>query len=156
MVFQLHLGTDSVAHAHPQPPLCVESGTPVRSVLTQLQSERRGCCLVCRDGSLIGVFTERDIVRLMAGGSAAFLDQPVDQVMTPDPVTIAQSDSVAAAIASMSHGGFRQLPVVDQDHRPTGLLNVAGILHYLVEHFPQYVYNLPPEPHHATQEREGA
>jgi hypothetical protein len=56
----------------------------------------------------------------------------------------------------MSFGGYRRLPIVDDKGRPTGLLKVPGILHYLVEHFPNVVYNLPPTPHHSTQEREGA
>jgi hypothetical protein len=37
-----------------------------------------------------------------------------------------------------------------------GLLKVRGIVHYLVEHFPKTIYNLPPEPSMVTQQREGA
>lgn len=156
MGFELHLGTDSVVHAHPQAPSCVESDTSIRGVLAQLQSEQRGCCLICRDGKLVGIFTERDAIRLMAMGTQTNLDQPIDAVMTKNPVAITNAESVASAIATMSRRGFRQLPVVDDHGHPLGIVKVAGILHYLVEHFPHYVYNLPPAPHHTTQQREGA
>ena len=39
--------------------------------------------------------------------------------------------------------------------RPTGVLDVAGVVHWLVQHFPSAVYNLPPVSNPATQEREG-
>ena len=51
--------------------------------------------------------------------------------------------------------GTRRLPIVDAEGRPTGLVNIAGIIHWLVQHFPQAVYNLPPVPNPTTQEREG-
>lgn len=103
---------------------------------------------------LVGIFTERDAVRRMA--DQASLDVPVREAMSPDPVTVTSCESVETAIRKMSAGGYRHLPVLDADGRPTGMLNVANILHYLVEDFPQYVYNLPPVPHHTVQQREGA
>jgi hypothetical protein len=63
---------------------------------------------------------------------------------------------VGKAIGLMSAGGFRRLPIVDDQGKPVGLLKVSGILHYLVEHFPKVVYTLPPAPHHKMGEREGA
>lgn len=156
MVFQLQLGTDSVSHAHPQEALCIDSGTSLHEVLARLKDERQGCCLVCQDGRLMGIFTERDAVRLIAQANGLDLNAPVDEFMSTKLVTISTSDSVETAIATMSRGGFRQLPMIDEQQQPVGIVNVAGVLHYLVEHFPQYVYNLPPTPHHATQRREGA
>ncbi|MFV1968034.1 MAG: CBS domain-containing protein, partial [Pirellulaceae bacterium] len=114
----------------------------------------RGSCQVCRDGILVGVFTERDALRLICRGDS--LEVPLKQVMSSDPVVLSATDTVGDAIAKMSHGGFRHLPIVDLEGRPLGVLKVSGILHYMVEHFPNVVYNLPPAPHHATQHREGA
>jgi hypothetical protein len=56
----------------------------------------------------------------------------------------------------MSVGGFRRLPIVDDQGNVEGVLKVSGLLHYLVEHFPKVVYTLPPEPHYKTAAREGA
>ena len=65
-------------------------------------------------------------------------------------------DAVAKAISMMSKGGYRRLPIVDEQGRPKGIVTAEGIMRYLAEHIPTVIYNLPPEPHHATQEREGA
>lgn len=71
-------------------------------------------------------------------------------------MTVAMTDPVERAIREMWRGGYRHLPVVDEQGRPVGVLPVANVLHYLVEHFPHYIYNLPPVPHHSLQRREGA
>jgi CBS domain-containing protein len=135
-------------------PLCVEPEVTVHEVLNRLKEYKKGSVLICRGGKLQGVFTERDALRLMARG--ADLSAPIETVMTADPVTTSVSETVGAAIHKMAVGGYRRLPVVDDAGTPVGLLRVNHILHYLVEHFPEVVYNLPPKPHHTTQEREGA
>jgi CBS domain-containing protein len=152
--FELNLTSETVQQLPPEAPLCVEANTSVRDVFTLLKHERAGAVLVVRNEALVGIFTERDALRLMAGGLN--LDTPVEQVMVPDPVTVAASETVGAAIRKMSAGGYRRLPIIDEEGRPVGIVRVSSILHYLVQHFPQVVYTLPPEPHHATQQREGA
>ena len=65
-------------------------------------------------------------------------------------------DPIGAAVRRMEEGGYRHLPVVDDVGRPVGVLSVKRIVHYLVEHFPATIYNLPPDPGVIPQEREGA
>jgi CBS domain-containing protein len=55
----------------------------------------------------------------------------------------------------MEEGGYRHLPVVDQAGRPLGVLSVKRIVHYLVEHFPSTIYNLPPDPNAFPRRAEG-
>ena len=152
--YSLNLKTESVRQAKPVQPLCVEPGLSVRQVFGLLQQERRGAVLICEAGVLLGVFTERDALHMMAAGDD--LDVPIEQVMIREPVTLRMEDSVAAAIQKMSAGGYRRLPIVDEENRPVGLVKVSGILHYLVEHFPEVVYTLPPRPGQVSSEREGA
>jgi CBS domain-containing protein len=152
--FKLHLETETVANCYPASPLCAAPDDSIRSVLRMLQEARTGAAMVCIDGKLLGVFTERDALRLLADG--ADLSAPVASVMIKNPVTLRAGDTVGHAIALMSAGGFRSLPVVDGAGKVQGIVKVSGILHYLVEHFPKVVYTLPPEPHHKTVTREGA
>ena len=154
MNFHLDLDTETVDHAHPEPPLCVSPTASVAEVLDLLKQEDQVCALICRDEILVGIFTERDAVGLLAAD--ADLTVAVEQVMIPDVVQLSTGDTVKDAITRMSQGRYRQLPIVDAAGKPTGLLKVDGILHYLVEHFPKVIYTLPPDPHHTTQEREGA
>jgi CBS domain-containing protein len=110
--------------------------------------------MICAGDKLLGIFTERDALRILSSGEN--LDGPVSKVMVQNPVTLRKADTVGHAIGLMSAGGFRRLPIVDDAGRVRGVLKVSGILHYLVEHFPNVVYTLPPEPHHKTETREGA
>jgi predicted transcriptional regulator len=152
--FQLHLETETVDHCHPSQPLCALPTDSVRSVLRQLQDARTGAAMICTDGKLAGVFTERDALRLLADG--VNLDAPVSESMVRNPVTVRKTDTVAKAISLMSGGGFRRLPIVDEHGQIQGILKVSGLLHYLVEHFPKIVHTLPPAPHYKTADREGA
>jgi CBS domain-containing protein len=152
--FQLHLETESVEECNPSTPVCVAPDDPVRAALRLMQAKKTGALLVCLDGKLLGIFTERDALRLLSEG--ADLNAPVASVMVKNPVTLRPTDTVAHAIGLMSAGGFRRLPIVAADGKVTGLLKVSSILRYLVEHFPKVVYTLPPEPHHKTGTREGA
>lgn len=154
MDIQLNLSTETVAQAHPREALCVEPHVSVRDVLQRLKSEHNGSVLICRGDELAGIFTERDALRLMA--SRALLDQPIEAVMTHAPMTLHPDDTVAMAITRMSSGGYRRLPIVDEQGRPQGLVRVAGIMRYLVEHFPKTVYNQPPVSQSPSQDREGA
>ena len=154
MDFQLKLNSETVEHAHPAAPSCMDIASSIRQVFEFLKEQRTGGVMICEDGVLAGIFTERDALKLMASG--ANLDRPVREVMVRAPVTVTMLDSLGSAIAEMSEGGYRRLPIIDGAGRPVGMLKVSSILRYLVEHFPNVVYNLPPDPHHSAQQREGA
>ena len=154
MSFELSLSTDSVTSAYPDEPLFVAPNATISEVLQLLRAQSTGRVLVCEEGKLLGIFTERDALKLMA--KKADLSQPVSQLMTTDPVSIKADENVGEAIKMMSQGGYRQLPILATDGTPTGLATVYGIVHYLVDHFPQTIYTLPPEPGAVPSEREGA
>ena len=132
----------------------VDPGMSVADVLALMQREQAGSVLVCREGRLAGIFTERDTLRIIATGQDT--SAPIESVMTANPVTVRATDSVGTAIARMHRGGHRRLPMVDEDGRPVGVVTVAGLVRYLVEYFPASVYNLPPVAQHTTRDREGA
>lgn len=154
MSFRINLETDQVQHIPPAQPVRVTPDTSVRVVIARMRAEGTGSVLVCRDDVLVGIFTERDVIKMMAADQG--FDGPIEQVMTADPTTIKTTETVAAAIQRMSSGGYRRLPIVGEDGQIVAVLKVSQILNYLVEHFPQYIYNLPPAPHHTLHEREGA
>ncbi len=156
MDFQLSLQSEETRSVYPESPLAVEPETSIADVIRLLQAEKTGAALVCDNERLVGIFTERDALRLMTSG--ADLSPPVTSVMSSAPVTIDSDAPVAEAIKRMSDGGYRHLAMVNADNRtkPTGLIDVRGIMRYLVEHFPNTIYNFPPNPQQAPAEREGA
>lgn len=156
MDFQLSLQSESACSAYPESPLAVQPDTTIAEVLSLLQAQKAGAAVVCRDDLLVGILTERDVLKLMASG--ADLTRPVEEVMSSEPATVCASSTVGEAIDRMSTGGYRHLPLMDADDpaRPIGMIDVKGIVRYLVEHFPSTIYNLPPEPNQNPADREGA
>jgi len=150
----LNLALESVEQVGLTGPVCVEPETPVREVFDSLRRGGTGSILVCRDGVLIGIFTERDALRLMARGGD--FDVAIEDVMVSRPMTVRPNTTVATAVQRMSRGGYRRLPVVDSAGRPLGVVQASSIVHYLAEHFPKMVYNLPPAGRMACVERDGA
>ncbi len=110
--------------------------------------------LICEGPKLVGIFTERDALKLMASDDD--LSTPIRDVMSSPPRTVPTTATVGDAIRVMSDGGYRHLPIVDAANKPVGVIAVHGIVHYLVDHFPATIYNLPPNPKDAPREREGA
>jgi signal-transduction protein with cAMP-binding, CBS, and nucleotidyltransferase domain len=156
MQLSRNLKAESVSRLHPTPPWRVRPEQTVAEAVALMRQQRVGCVLVCRDdGHLVGIFTERDLMRrVLAVG--LHLDVPVALCMTRDPVVVCPKEPIGAAVRRMEEGGYRHLPVVDQAGRPLGVLSVKRIVHYLAEHFPSTIYNQPPDPNVVPLEPEGA
>ena len=153
----LTLSTDLVTQAYPDPPLPVSTEATVGEVLELMRAQRGSCVLICSDDDgcrLEGIFTERDALRWMAAGGDS--ETNIRLSMTRTPAVLPATASVGAAIDLMSQRGLRHLPIVDEHGTPQGVVAVGGIVHYLVEHFPQAIYTLPPEPGKRYMQREGA
>jgi CBS domain-containing protein len=141
------LKNDSVMRAFPRPVPSVDPELTTRQVLQRMKKLADGSAVVCENGRLVGIFTERDALKVMA--RAESLDAPIKTYMSANPTTVLDSDTIMTAIEKMSAGGFRRMPIIDDEGHPVGMLGVAGILHYLVQHLPKSVYNLaamPQEP----------
>ncbi|MEM8865603.1 MAG: CBS domain-containing protein [Planctomycetota bacterium] len=154
MDFQLSLQSETVGSAYPDEPLATTPETSVADALRLLRAQKTGAVLVCEGDQLVGIFTERDALRIMA--SSDDLSAPIRDVMTADTVNVASTDTVGRAIEMMASGGYRHLPIVDNEGRPSGVVGAPGIVHYLVDHFPETIYNLPPHPTRLHGDREGA
>jgi CBS domain-containing protein len=83
----------------------------------EMSISRVGSVLVIEDGALIGIFTERDIMRALAEATSADNARVslISERMVRDPVTIGPDDTLGEALNRMLDGGFRHLPVMDGD-----------------------------------------
>ena len=155
MSVHIQLDSELIKHVRAGQPLEVNPESTIRSAMDQMRAVRNGGVLVTDEhGKLLGIFTERDALKIVAKGHD--LDLAIETVMTNNPKTLKDADTVADAIDLMASGGYRQLPILDDDNCVVGMLTVKHVLRYVVEHVPEIVYNLPPKPHHTTQNREGA
>jgi CBS domain-containing protein len=136
------------------PPVVMEETVSVKEVLRTMRERRSGCALLCREGRLSGIFTERDVLNKVIGNKGA-LDKPVSELMTPDPASVHEDDPIQWAVLQMHKGGFRNVPVVDADGKVVSCVRHKDIVHYLIEHFAQHVLNLPPDPNNLPDTPEG-
>ncbi len=150
-----NLKVESVVRLKPTEDYRLATNATVSDAISLMREKKIGCILICKKDHLLGLFTERDLMRRVLARRLP-LETPIDQVMTPNPVVISPSDSISTAIWKMQEGGYRHLPVLDSYGKPTGILSVKRIVHYLAEHFPTVVLNLPPDPMQYPPCAEGA
>ncbi len=126
----------------------VRADTPVARAIEAMRGGKTSAVLVVdrnRTRRLVGIFTEHDLVT-RALPSRGWANAPVSRFMTRSPETLRTDDPVAYAVNRMSAGGFRHVPLVDREGRPTGLVSATELVAYLVELCPEELLNLPPEP----------
>lgn len=93
---------------------------PVASVteaVSVMSRRATGSVLVLDGGSLVGIFTERDVLRALLESPSADVARvsPVSRWMTREPITVAPGASVGDALNEMLFRGFRHLPVLEDD-----------------------------------------
>jgi len=90
----------------------IEPTSTVAEAATVMGERRIGSALVMEGERLLGIFTERDIVRAL-GQHFDAAGHPVSDWMTPDPVTVPPSTAAPEALGTMLARGFRHLPVAE-------------------------------------------
>jgi len=109
-------------------PLIPDSAT-VRQALLKITGARAGSCtLVDRRGKIRGIFTDGDLRRHMKEDSGSILDQPVKKFATQKPMTIRHTKMAAEAVHLLKTKKIDELPVVDDQNRAVGLLDVQDLL----------------------------
>jgi CBS domain-containing protein len=137
------------------PLLSVSPDTPLLDVVTAMRDRRCGAALVVDTSGIAGIFTERDLLKRVDHRNLAWHAMKVREVMTPNPVTVRETQTIEDAINLMTVGSFRHLPVVDPEGRPLSLISIREILACMVEFYPQEFVNLPPDPGHEATGRWG-
>jgi arabinose-5-phosphate isomerase len=84
--------------------------------------------LVDAQGRLAGLFTDSDLARLFESRRDDALDAPIAAVMTTNPVVVGPDERVGEAIELLKARKFSELPVVDSDGRPVGMLDITDLI----------------------------
>lgn len=100
----------------------------LREVIELLASKGVGAVVVSDAAlSVLGILSERDVVRVIARHGAAALDDQVSRHMTPKVVTVTREDSIEHVMHTMTQGRFRHLPVVDHG-RLVGIISIGDVV----------------------------
>lgn len=122
----------SVSLLDPPAPICVAPTTTISAVIEIFRAERIGCVLVTApDNKLLGIFSERDLVMKVSLQEQAVFAEPVEKFMTTNPVAESPTIPVAYALSLMSQGGFRHIPLLDENGHPVGIVSVKNIVDWL-------------------------
>jgi len=154
MSLETELQKEQVSHLDLSGFSQINSGTSVQNALEKLRTERHTVCLITEGNALVGIFTERDALRKVVS-SPELLDQPIDVVMTRDPITISPDLSAARALALMDSNHFRNLPAVRADGTIVGNMTHESIIAYLADRYPVEVLNRPSQPDRFPRRAEG-
>jgi CBS domain-containing protein len=97
-----------------------------------LQQHNVGALVVLGERSeLVGILSERDIVRMIGKSGADCLNQPVSQFMSADVFTCAPSDTVNTLMSQMTERRVRHLPVVD-DGKLAGIVSIGDVVKWRI------------------------
>jgi CBS domain-containing protein len=114
-----------VREAMTQVVLTAEAGMTIAEAASLMAQRRVGSALVVDGERLVGIFTERDIVKALSQDASA-THQAIGHWMTRNPQTISSEATVEEALQRMLDGGFRHLPVVDDD-RMAGMISMRDL-----------------------------
>jgi CBS domain-containing protein len=108
-------------------PIAVTPSATISDVVHVLAEKRIGAVLVLEGEQLVGILSERDVVRSLAKQAGATLDLTAGDLMTHSPTTTSPDASVADAMEIMSDGRFRHLPVMENG-KLIGLVSIGDVV----------------------------
>jgi CBS domain-containing protein len=118
---------DAILNAKGGDVVTVTSQSTIGELIAELARHNIGAILVVDNDELVGIVSERDIVRHLAGSAEGFRSQPVAAIMTRSPKTCAPSDTLDHAMNIMSQGRFRHLPVLTNG-RLVGVISMGDLV----------------------------
>ena len=111
--------------------LSVEPSDTIGEAAEKMTGQGVGAVVVSDFGRMIGIFTERDLMRAVAGRVHSS-EARVREWMTPDPITLPPSASPKEAAEIMLEKGFRHVPVVEGD-RAIGIVSIRDVARWSTE-----------------------
>ena len=111
--------------------IACDVATPVSQAVSILASKRIGALPVLRDGSVVGIVSERDVIYCLADHGGACLDMPVEQIMTSPAITVEPGTHIDDALALMTRRRFRHFPVV-QDGTLVAFISIGDLVKWKI------------------------
>ncbi len=113
-----------IMHTGDEIPL-IACDAPMMDAICEMSSKGLGCTGVTQDGKLLGIITDGDLRRNM---SEDLLSRTAGSIMSPNPRTVGKNQLAAKALGMMQAASITSLFIVDDEHRPTGLLHIHDCL----------------------------
>lgn len=115
------------------PLVTIAPDATLSEAVASLAEHRIGAIVAVNDGGhLVGILSERDVVRILAEKGPDVLSDPVSSVMTRAVVTCTEEESIPVIMERMTRGRFRHVPVVDRG-RLLGIISIGDVVKHRVE-----------------------
>jgi CBS domain-containing protein len=121
--------------------IAVAPDTRVAQVVALLAEKHIGAVMVTENNQLVGILSERDVVRTLAAHGPLTLDMTTAELMTRNPSTATPDITVEHAMGMMTQGRFRHLPIV-ADGQLIGLVSIGDVVKAMIEQSQQEVETL--------------
>src|SRR5262249_39034731 len=128
----------------------------VREIIVGISrpGRRTGAIMLIDDQRrLTGIFTDSDLARLLERNQDSAIDGPIGDVMTRSPKTVPAGALLSDAVAILANRKLSELPVIDEQGEPLGLIDITDVLSYLPQPGAAELAN--PEKSLAADEKNG-
>lgn len=125
--------SDTIEKLAPPEPLIVKPDSTVKEAVELMIKHGHGSVLVVDSEELVGIFTERDLLKRVVRTRLDVNTNKISEVMTSEPQSLSGSDSIAYALNRMAVHSIRHIPIIT-DSKVSGFISVRGMLKYISEH----------------------
>ena len=118
-----------------EPFTVISPDMPVHEAVEKLAGLHIACLLIAEKNKLVGVLSDRDVLKKVALEYDQVKDLPVRDVMTTDPIFVYETDSAVKVLSVMALCGYRHVPVVDLNDNLTGIISPQRVTEFVRSHF---------------------
>ena len=126
-----------IHHLKPPAADCLDVDLSIVDVISKMQevtlqhSRGRGAFLVTENSELVGIITERDLIRRIVSPQKDINKMILSQVMTNQPETLTKEDPIVFALNLMHLGRYRHVPLGNDENVPVGIITSKNIAQYI-------------------------
>ncbi len=111
---------------------CIDAADDGMRAVALLAGSRIGAAPVVRNGEVVGILSERDLLYCLHAEGAGVLAKPVADIMTAPAITVTRSDSILGALSLMTRRRIRHLPVVE-DGQLLGIVSIGDLVKHRID-----------------------
>ena len=113
------------------PPVTIAQSATIGDAIALMLSTNVGAILIVDGaGRLVGIFSERDLLKKIVGHVADYEKLPITQFMTPRPESVQTTDTLNFVLQKMDAGGYRHVPVLE-DGKPVSIISARDMLRFV-------------------------
>ncbi len=131
----------------------LEVTATVAEAIAMMQEHHIGAVVITQQGKLAGILTERDLLMKVLGKTDDYRGQPVTELMTARPEALRREDEIVYLMNAMYVGGFRHMPIVDDQDVPRHVISLRDVLAFILDQVGDRIRNIPPSPYRGDRKR---